>query len=73
MKVIKFGDINKEDIKNEIKVKDKKQIAKLPIPLEALTYPKNDTKMKSAATNLLNELKGRTQKMGQVMFLIVIT
>ena len=72
IKMIKFGDIKYQDIKTKMDDKTSKlKLSKLPLPLDSLTYPKNDTLMKSAATNMLHELKGSNQKMGQVQFHIV--
>ena len=69
VEVIKFGDINYQDIKTKMVDKTSKfKLSKLPLPLDALLYPKNDTIMKSAATTMIHELKGNNQKMGQVHF-----
>ena len=65
--VQKVGNISKEDIFKKLELKEKNSITKLPIPLESLMYPKHDSLMKSASTTLLNEMKGRVQKLGEII------
>ena len=64
----KVGNISNGDIVKKLEVKETDTISKLPLPLESLMYLKHDSLMKSAATTLINEIKGRSQKLGEVFF-----
>ena len=58
MKKMNIGQITCEDVLSHLGVKDS-VISKLPLPLEALMYPKNDVTMKAAALTLLNQLMNK--------------
>ena len=60
----KVGNISNTEIVKLIETKA--PLTKLPLPMEALVYPKNDKKMKTAATTMIHEVKKKTPKLGEV-------